>query len=154
MGSRLADKSRALRTSLLAAFVVAACGQASQSPSALPIPSAPEPPQGWVAVGGVGGAGGAAAANTISVSLRPGQAALDADCNGSGTLIVVVGGRPGAGGPEAANAGVFSCSLDGPSPQRLVLSIVGGQTTVSGYVIEGDGTVTHAVWFVSVEQPA
>lgn len=154
MRSLSADRPRALHVSLVAALLLAACTSSAPSPTAAPVPSAPEPPSGWAAVGGVGGAAGEASANTIAISLRPGQAALNAVCQGSGTLLVVFAGQPGGGAPEPLNGARFACSTAGSSPQRIVLSVAGGQTTVEGYVIEGAGTAVHAVWFVSVEQPA
>ena len=92
----------------------------------------------------------------IALTLTDEAVAVSAACAGSGTLVVMLSVQPLSGAdPVAATSVAFPCVEDAAaSVGRLELANAPvGDITASAFVIEGGGTIRHAAYNVSLEQP-
>jgi hypothetical protein len=93
---------------------------------------------------------------SISLTLGEGVVALNASCSGSGTLIVIITETGlGLDGAQAAPSAGFPCEEGGDvRTSRVELDgAPAGDVIASAFVVEGGGTIRHAAFNVSVEQP-
>ncbi len=93
----------------------------------------------------------------IATNVTDGAVAVNAACAGSGTLVVMLSAQPLSGGsnPVAATSVAFPCG-EGAAASASRLEFANapvGDITASAFVIEDGGTIRHAAYNVSLEQP-
>ena len=138
------------------AVVIAACaaGTPTSGPSES-VPPQPIAPAGWTMVVSFGGSAGPIFSGVGSIKLGGKAVALHAACTGIGTLVVLV--EPGDGGDLGARpAAVFPCGGPGTeADNRVELTgmAIPDVATIRAMVVEGLGTIRHAAFNVSIEQP-
>lgn len=139
---------------LVAAMVLfGSCGTSSDlSQTMEDMPRPPETPSGWAFVAGFGG-GGSQFTGTTGIEFGDGDVAINAACNGNGTLVVLI--LPASSGDAGVGpSAVIPC---GPPDAPAVRYELAGQSvpknaTIRATVVEGAGTVRHAAYQVLVEQ--
>ena len=146
-----------LRVAIGLLLILAGCG-AGSTPTPEPAESIPPPPAapaGWISIGSFGGAAGSGL-TSASFTLGEGVLALNASCSGSGTLIVIITEHSlGVDGAQAAPSAEVPCG-EGGDVRTSRVELVGafaGDVIASAFVVEGGGTIRHAAFTVSVEQP-
>lgn len=138
------------------AFVVGACGNGVPTPEpAESMPALASPPTGWVSAGGMGGNGGSSFGGGI-FPLCGRRTAIDAACAGSGTLVVLISPMPITDIAQAGLSATFPCITGAIAQSSVELTgmVIPDTATVSATVVEGLGTLRHASYSISIEQPA
>jgi hypothetical protein len=140
---------------IVVAVLVGACTAAPTPEPAESTPPLPAASPGWRSIGSLGGAGGSGWLSAdFTLAGRP--TAVNARCVGSGTLVVAVSARQDtpAGGPT--HAFVLPCGRATPTVASIAVTDllpVPEVATLTAGVVDDPGTVRHAAFMLSVEQP-
>jgi hypothetical protein len=91
--------------------------------------------------------------NGFEIAVNGSEIAVNAVCDGTGTLLIVASATAAVDAAVAVPAAVFLCSPEA-APARVTLAgLQPGSVTFTSYVVEGPGAQDPSVYSVSIEQP-
>jgi hypothetical protein len=89
---------------------------------------------------------------SVEVAVDDHAVAVDATCDGTGTLIVVASPASSASAAATSPSATFPCTDDRTATQLTLDRVAAGRVTFTAYLVEGFGATRPSTFAVSVER--